>query len=177
MRKAATIAGASVLAALLVTGCGSSDGDGDKDGDKAKQTPTGAEQQPSDAPADDAGEGAKVEGTYLTKAAGDGQRLVLVIKDKTAVLAGPRACTGTYQQNTLMLKCADGNTDRTMGKVTPGADGSLTVDWDALSENDVFLQPKPGDAIPTPSGLPTDLGDLGDLGDLDDLKNTGGLGG
>ncbi|MBB5938085.1 hypothetical protein [Streptomyces zagrosensis] len=168
MRKAATIAGASVLAALLVTGC-SSDSSGDKDSDKAKQPPTGAEQQPSDAPA--GGDGAKVAGTYVTTGTG-GQRMALAVQGKAAVLAGPHACTGTYQQNMLMLKCPDGNTDRTMGKVTTNADGSLTVDWDALSEDDVFVQTKPGDVgIPIPSGLP----DLG--GDLGDLKDTGGLGG
>ncbi|MBC3989284.1 hypothetical protein H8N00_10415 [Streptomyces sp. AC563] len=173
VRKAAMIAGASALAALLVTGCGS-DSDGDKDGDKAKQTPSGAEQQPSDAPAEGDGNSAKVEGTYLSKDTGNGQRIVLGVKDKTAFLAGPHTCTGAYQQKTLMLKCPDGNTDRTMGKVTTNADGSLTVDWDALSQDDVLFPAKAGDAIPTPSGLP-DIPDLG--GDLDDLKNTGGLGG
>ncbi len=173
MRKAAMIAGASALAALLVTGCGS-DGDGGEDGDKAKQTPSGAERKPSDAPAEGDGNSTKVEGTYLSKDTGNGQRIVLGVKDKTAFLAGPHTCTVTYQQNMLMLTCPDGNTDRTMGKVTTNADGSLTVDWDALSEDDVLFPAKAGDAIPTPSGLP-DIQDLG--GDLDDLKDSGGLGG
>ncbi len=55
---------------------------------------------------------------------------------------------------TLDLRCADGNTDRTAGLVTPGADGdTLTVKWDS-GIKDSFRKSAGGTL---PEGVPTDM--------------------
>ena len=87
--------------------------------------------------------------------------------EKAALVAGKHTCTGEYADmgnKMLMLDCADGNTDRTMGSVEASGDGkTLKVSWDALSENDTFTRTtSPSDFpsdIPTslPSGVPTNL--------------------
>jgi hypothetical protein len=158
--KAVTIAGTVAAAALLLTACGSDSDDGKKD--TSKDTPSA---QDSSAPAE-GGADSKVTGAYLAKTGGEA--IILSISGEKAVLvAGKHSCTGDYTdmgEKMLMLKCADGDTDRTMGKVAPSADGkTLTVDWDALSENDTFTRTaSPSDLpsdLPTsfPSGIPTDL--------------------
>ncbi|MET7932464.1 hypothetical protein [Streptomyces sp. NPDC005322] len=160
MKKAVSIAGTVAAAALLLTACGSDSDDSKKD--TSKDSPSAS--QPS-APAEGDADG-KLTGAYVAKTGGEA--IILSISGaKAGLVAGKHTCTGEYTdsgQKMLMLKCADGNTDRTMGKVTPSADGkTLTVDWDALSENDTFTRTaSPGDVpsgVPTsfPSGLPSDI--------------------
>ncbi|MEU8822075.1 hypothetical protein [Streptomyces sp. NPDC048636] len=165
MIKAASLAGTVVAAALLLTACGSDSDDGKKD--TSKDTPSASQ---SSAPAE-GGAGAELTGAYVAKSGNEA--LVLSISgEKAALVAGKHTCSGEYTdtgEKKLMLKCSDGNADRTMGTVAPSNDGkTLTVDWDALSENDTFTKtasPKdiPSD-IPTslPSGLPTGMPDLPD---------------
>ncbi|WP_458087609.1 PT domain-containing protein [Streptomyces malaysiensis] len=158
MKKAVGIAGTVAAAALLLTACGS-DGDDDK-----KDTPKDTSSA-SSAPAE-GGADAKVSGTYVAKS-GDAAVILSINGKKAILMAGKHICDGEYADmggKMLMLKCADGNTDRSAGKVTPSADGkTLTVDWDALAKNDTFTRTtSPSDlpsGIPTslPSGLPTDL--------------------
>ncbi|MEU1943865.1 hypothetical protein ACFW95_18370 [Streptomyces sp. NPDC059474] len=158
MNKAVGIAGTVAAAALLLTACGSDGGDDKKDTSK---DPSSASSAPAEGGAD-----AKVSGTYVAKS-GD-EAVILSISGKQAVLmAGKHICNGEYADmggKMLMLKCADGNTERSAGKVTLGADGkTLTVDWDALAKNDTFVKTtSPSDlpsGLPTslPSGIPTDL--------------------
>ncbi|MGX1853723.1 hypothetical protein OIU91_24405 [Streptomyces sp. NBC_01456] len=130
MRKAAQIAGAAAIAAMLLSGCGSS-------GD------TGSDSKPSKAPQDapstpggtgkSAGTGA-VEGAWKSGSAG--KPLILVISQGTVAFSNGHqaACLGKVQEMGGMamavLKCTDGDTTRTMGTLKPGADGkTLTVDW------------------------------------------------
>ncbi|MFD0445693.1 hypothetical protein ACFQ10_30020 [Streptomyces indonesiensis] len=98
--------------------------------------------------------------------AGDGAAILSISGKKAVLMADKHICNGEYADmggKMLMLKCADGNTDRSAGKVTASADGkTLTVDWDALAKNDTFIKATPGDlpsGMPTslPSGLPTDV--------------------
>ncbi|MFI0821404.1 hypothetical protein ACH4TX_33485 [Streptomyces sp. NPDC021098] len=160
MKKAASIAGTVAAAALLLTACGSDSDEGTKD--TSKDTPSAQE---SSAPAE-GGADSKITGAYVAKTGG--QTVILSIGgEKATLIAGKHMCTGEYTdtgEKMLMFKCADGNTDRTMGKVAPSGDGkTLTVDWDALSENDTFTRTtSPSDFpsnIPTklPSDIPTDL--------------------
>lgn len=160
MKKAANIAGTVAAAALVLTACGSDSDEGTKD--TSKDTPSAQE---SSAPAE-GGADSTITGAYLAKTGS--QTLILSISgEKASLIAGKHICNGEYTdtgEKMLMFKCADGNTDRTMGKVAPSGDGkTLTVDWDALSENDTFTRTtSPSDipsGIPTslPSGLPTDL--------------------
>ncbi|MFD9814311.1 hypothetical protein [Streptomyces sp. NPDC059080] len=130
MRKAAQITGAAALAAMLLSGCGSSGGNSeDKPGKQETTAPS----------APDAGgkpsEGAALEGAWETKEGGD--PLILVFKNGTAALSrGHKAgCLGKVQSmagmSMVALKCTDGDTSRTVGRLKPGADGkSLTVSWE-----------------------------------------------
>ncbi|MCF3175286.1 hypothetical protein IPZ61_18420 [Streptomyces sioyaensis] len=130
MRKAAQIAGAAAIAAMLLSGCGSS-------GD------TGSDSKPSKAPQDapstpggadkSAGAGA-VEGAW--KGGSGSKPLILVVSKGTVAFSNGHkaACLGKVQEmggvTMAALKCTDGDTTRTMGTLKPGADGkTLTVDW------------------------------------------------
>ncbi|OMI39298.1 hypothetical protein [Streptomyces sparsogenes] len=160
MIKAVRIAGAVAAAALLMTGCGSDSDDGGDKPEASKKAPS-AEQ--SSAPAE-GGAGGKVAGAYVSKSGGEA--LFLSISgEKAALVAGKHTCTGEYAEmgnKMLMLDCADGNTDRTMGKVTPSADGkTLKVSWDA-GLNDTFTKVTTPADIPT--GFPTDLPGLESVG-------------
>lgn len=164
MIKAVRIAGAAAAAVLLVAGCGSDSDGGDSKSDPSKKAPS-AEQ--SSAPAE-GGAGGDAAGVYMSKS--DGEAMVLSINGSTAVLvAGKHSCTGEYTDTgaankMLMLKCADGNTDRTMGSVKASADGkSLTVDWDA-GMNDTFTKVTTPADIPT--GFPTDIPGLESVGGI-----------
>ncbi|GAA3186802.1 MULTISPECIES: hypothetical protein [Streptomyces] len=129
MRKAAQIAGAAALAAMLLSGCGSS---GSSSEDKpAKETASPSAPDAGGKPA----EGAAVEGAWEAKEGGE--PLILVFKNGTAALSrGHKAgCLGKVQQmagvSMVALKCTDGDDSRTMGRLKPGADGkSLTVSWE-----------------------------------------------
>ncbi|WKX71945.1 hypothetical protein [Streptomyces sp. XD-27] len=154
MRKAAQITGAALFAAVLVTGCSSSDDDGKGD----KNSPTTGGQ--SNAPAGGGDTGGTASGLYTAKSGG--QPVNLMINDGKAVLSSPHACTGTYANNMLTLKCVGGNTDRTVGKVTVSDGGkTLKVHWNGLSEDDTFTQvgPVPSDMPTIPTGMPTGIPD------------------
>ncbi|WP_399089096.1 hypothetical protein ACGH2B_15540 [Streptomyces sp. BBFR2] len=127
MRKAAQIAGAAALAAMLLSGCGSSSSE-----DKPA-TPESSAPSAPDAGSKPSGDAA-LEGAWETKEGGD--PLILVFKNGTAALSrGHEAgCLGKVESmaglSMVALKCTDGDTSRTMGRLKPGADGkSLTVTW------------------------------------------------
>ncbi|MFI1204111.1 hypothetical protein ACH4VR_32535 [Streptomyces sp. NPDC020883] len=133
MRKAAQFAGAAAVAALLLSGCGSSGGSGGKDASTPGRTPEAA---PSTAGGGDgkAADPTAVEGAW--KGGTTAAPLVLVVAKGTVAFSnGHRsACMGKAEKMTGMtmavLKCTDGDTTRTMGTLKPGADGrTLTVDW------------------------------------------------
>ncbi|MFG2290448.1 hypothetical protein ACGFOU_30765 [Streptomyces sp. NPDC048595] len=130
MRKAAQIAGAAAIAAMLLSGCGSSGGNGSDS--KPSKTPEAAPSTPGDA--DKPAGPTAVEGAW--KAGSDSSPLILVIKEGTVAFSNGHkaACLGKVQTMAGMtmaaLKCTDGDTTRTMGTLKPGSDGkTLTVDW------------------------------------------------
>ncbi|OPF83491.1 hypothetical protein VT50_0204495 [Streptomyces antioxidans] len=159
MKKAVSVVGTAAAAALLLTACGSDGGDDDKK-DTSKD-PSSASSAPAEGGAD-----TKVSGTYVAKA-GEGAVILSISGEKAVLMADKHICNGEYADmggKMLMLKCADGNTDRSAGKVTASADGkTLTVDWDALAKNDTFVKTTSPSDLPSglpsslPSGLPTDL--------------------
>lgn len=162
MIKAVRIAGAAAAAALLVAGCGSDSDGGDSKSDPSKKAPA-AEQ--SSAPAE-GGAGGEVSGAYMSKS--DGEAMILSISgEKAALVAGKHQCAGEYADmgnKMLMLKCADGNTDRTTGSVKASADGkTLEVSWDA-GMNDTFTKVTTPADIPT--GFPTDIPGLESVGGI-----------
>ncbi|MEU1663245.1 hypothetical protein ABZ547_06485 [Streptomyces sparsogenes] len=166
MIKAVRIAGAVAAAALLMTGCGSDSDDGGDKPDASKKAPSSGQ---SSAPAE-GGAGGAVSGAYMSKSGGEA--MVLSISGEKAVLvAGKHTCTGEYADTgsksgnrMLMLECADGNTDRTMGSVKASEDGkTLTVDWDAV-EPDTFTK------VATPADIPTNFPT-----DIPGLESVGGV--
>jgi hypothetical protein len=131
---------AMAVAALLVSGCGSSGDKGgkgdkaDKGGGKEKETPT------SPAPSADEKKGS-LPGVWQTTAGGE--KLVLVIAQKKATLfhgkGGKKACTGSVlgEPATLTLKCPNGvNAERTNGTVEKVEAKTLTVSWNGGAKDD-----------------------------------------
>ncbi|MFI2372426.1 hypothetical protein [Streptomyces sp. NPDC018833] len=149
-----TAAAAGVVAVLALTGCGSSDGD-DTGGDKASTAPTAS----ADTGGSGTGEGRPrdVEGTWTGTS--DGKPLALSVKQgRAALLADGHACTGEVKDTgtmTLSLKCADGNTDRTLGSVESNDGTTLVISWDA-GKKDTLKKSAAGE-LPgeLPTGLPT----------------------
>ncbi|MGW7573524.1 hypothetical protein [Streptomyces sp. NPDC054765] len=136
MRKAAQIAGAAAIAAMLLSGCGSSGGNGGNSGNggdsKPGKTPEAAPSSPGGA-GESAGAGG-VEGAW--KSGSGSSPLVLVISKGTVAFSNGHksACLGKVQEmagvTMAAVKCTDGDTTRTMGTFKPGSDGkTLTVDW------------------------------------------------
>ncbi|MER0480759.1 hypothetical protein ABR737_20850 [Streptomyces sp. Edi2] len=128
MRKAAQIAGAAAIAAMLLSGCGSSGDNGSGNDSKPSKSPDA----PS-TPDKPAGAGA-VEGAW--KAGTKSSPLILVISKGTVAFSNGHkaACLGKVQEMAGMtmaaIKCTDKDTTRTVGTLKPAADGkTLTVDW------------------------------------------------
>ncbi|TRV81783.1 hypothetical protein FKN01_00255 [Streptomyces sp. 130] len=161
-----------LLTALALTGCGS---DGDK-GDSGKDS--GADASPtagasSEAPSGadggsgdgSAGDAKALEGAWAGKT--DGKAVVLsVAAGKAVVVAESHVCTGTVtDMGKLMLdlKCADGDTARTMGAVESNDGETVVISWDAGAKD--TLAKTDADSL---KGI-ADLPGLSDLPDLPDL--------
>ncbi|MFJ1547851.1 hypothetical protein [Streptomyces sp. NPDC088246] len=144
VRTGAVIIAGLVTAAAL-TGCSidgrKSDPDGSSDAAKSSR-----------APGDSGSDAAALEGGWAGKT--DGKAVVLSIASGKAVLVTEqRACTGTVKGTgkvMLALKCADGDTDRTMGSIESNDGRTVVVSWDGGTK-DTLAKTEPG-AIP--SGLP-----------------------
>ncbi|MFD9879923.1 hypothetical protein ACFWZT_00475 [Streptomyces alboflavus] len=147
---------AALAAALVLTGC-SSDGDDKADGDKGKdkgasdsasKTPGG-----SDSDSDGAGASGKdLEGSWV--ATTGGKPVALVITKNRATLVGEHVCNGFAAvggDQTIKLKCADGDMDRTKGRIDSVDGKTLKITWEGFGK-DEFLRTKGGKL---PEGLPT----------------------
>ncbi|MEV8316105.1 hypothetical protein AB0Q95_18210 [Streptomyces sp. NPDC059900] len=149
-------AAAGLVAALVLTGCSSDGGDGDDEGkDKSSAGSSAGAEGSSDADAPDEGSdsGAKdgsSEGSWVATA--DGNPLALVIAGKQATLLGENVlCSGTAGGDTITLKCAKGDSDRTNGTVESVNGTSMTVSWQGAGK-DQFTKTEGGKL---PEGLPT----------------------
>lgn len=122
MRKAAQIAGAAAIAALLLSGCGSSS----EGGEESKPSPS-----KSAGGEDKAAGSGDLAGAWQTETSG--QHITLAIIGETATLgAGKTACQGKVQDMgavMLALKCSDGDDTRSMGTVQRTGD-KLRVSWE-----------------------------------------------
>ncbi|NUL05421.1 hypothetical protein HRW07_19715 [Streptomyces lunaelactis] len=145
-----SLAAAGLVAALALTGCGSDDGD-DAGKDSASTAPAEA------GSGGDAAKGGSIEGAWSGKT--DGKTVDLAVTGTKAVLlADGHACTGDVAdmgKQMLTLKCADGNTDRTMGSIESNDGKTLVISWDAGAK-DTLTKSATG-TLPTglPTGLPT----------------------
>ncbi|WP_206506487.1 hypothetical protein [Streptomyces chrestomyceticus] len=139
MRKAAQIAGTAAIAALLLSGCGSGSGDGKRDAAGGAGTaPAATPSQSPDGPAGDgSGDGGtgRLDGAW-TATTGDSHLTLVIYRGIASLGLGAdtgSACQGkveTVGTTVIALKCMGGHTTRTLGTVTPGADGrTLKVSW------------------------------------------------
>ncbi|MEU3736936.1 hypothetical protein AB0E78_07695 [Streptomyces sp. NPDC032198] len=152
-------AAAGLVAALVLTGCSSDGGDGgvegkDKDkgsaGSSAGTPDEGGADSDADSGADSGAEDGSSEGSWVATA--DGNPLALVIAGKQATLLGENVlCSGTAGAETIRLKCAKGDSDRTEGTVESVNGTSMTVSWQGAGK-DQFTRTKGGKL---PDGLPT----------------------
>ncbi|WP_409058904.1 hypothetical protein [Streptomyces sp. SYP-A7185] len=162
-------AAAGLVAALVLTGCSSDGGDGgdggkDKgsagasagadgsDGSDASDASDGSGKpdEGADSGADSGAEEGGSEGSWVATAGGN--PLALVIAGKQATLLGENVlCSGTAGADTIRLKCAKGDSDRTEGTVESVDGTSMTVSWKGAGK-DQFTRTKGGKL---PEGLPT----------------------
>ncbi|MFC8127697.1 hypothetical protein [Streptomyces sp. NPDC057302] len=151
-------AAAGLVAALALTGCSSDGGDSEDEGkDKDKgSSSAGSSDTPgedgadSGADSDSGAEDGGSEGSWVATA--DGNPLALVIAGKRATLLGENVlCSGTASGETIKLKCAKGDSDRTEGTVESVNGTSMTVSWQGAGK-DQFTKTKGGKL---PEGLPT----------------------
>ncbi|WP_223206083.1 hypothetical protein [Streptomyces xanthii] len=159
IRNVRIVAGAAaVVAALAVTGCSSDSGGGKKDRGSDSGSSSSADGGSTGGSSGSAGSVKDTEGIW--SATSGGQPVVLVVGGKQASLStgDGHLCSGTVSDGaapTFVLKCADGSTDRTTGKVESNDGKSMQVSWDG-GKTDAFTKSEDG-KLPTglPSGLPT----------------------
>ncbi|MCL7380929.1 hypothetical protein [Streptomyces sp. 35G-GA-8] len=159
VRTSAATTGLVVALALALTGCGGNGGDDSAKGEGGATTPsaTGGEGSGSTA---DSGSGADaaaagVEGTWAGLS--DGKTVALSVKSgKVALVADKHVCQGAVEdmgEPMFSLKCADGDTDRTMGTIESNDGKTLVISW-GKGVRDTLA--KAGDGK-LPDGLPSDL--------------------
>jgi len=151
-RIALAITGLS--AALLLTGCSSSDS-----GDGASSTPSAST---STAAADTGGPGTpdakagKLEGSWLATTGGKAVALVITGKQAAIFATGGTVCSGTAGEEagaqTIHLKCTDGSKDRSTGVVDSVDSTSMKVTWRGGIGAETYTKSEGGRL---PSGLPT----------------------
>ncbi|MBJ3805537.1 hypothetical protein JGB26_00075 [Streptomyces flavofungini] len=146
---------ASLAAAVVLTGCSSDGDDGGDDGkdkgaaDSASKTP--GSDSDSDSDDGDAADG-DLEGSWV--ATTGGKPVALVITKNRATLVGEHVCNGfagVGGTQTIKLKCADGDMDRTKGRIDSVDGKALKITWEGFGK-DEFLRTKDGKL---PEGLPT----------------------
>ncbi|MFJ5684956.1 hypothetical protein [Streptomyces sp. NPDC093099] len=168
VRSGAAAAGLVVTLALTLTGCGGGgEGGGpakDEGGATAPST-TGGESSASTADSNSgsgsgaSADAASVEGTWAGLS--DGKTVALSVKSgKVALVADRHVCQGAVEdmgEPMFSLKCADGNTDRTMGTIESTDGKTLVIAWGKGVKD--TLAKAGDDKLPEglPSDLPTDL--------------------
>ncbi|MFD3521830.1 hypothetical protein [Streptomyces sp. NPDC058653] len=153
-----SVATAGLVVALTLTGCGDSDSGDDSAKDKGSSAPATSEpaatpDESTPATSDTAG---GLEGTWAGMT--DGKAVALSVKEgQVALIAGEHICQGDVQdmggEPMLSLKCADGNTDRTMGSIDSNDGKKLVLSWEGGTK-DSLAKTEPGEL---PEGLPTDI--------------------
>lgn len=151
VRTSVAAAGLVAAAALVLAGCGSDGGD-DAGKAKASTAPTNA-----GGDAGTGGDSGNIEGAWAGVTEGKAVSLA-VTGTKAVLLADGHACTGEVSdmgKQMLSLKCADGNTDRTMGSIESNDGKTLVISWGAGAKD--TLTKSAAGKLPTglPTGIPT----------------------
>ncbi|MFJ6179328.1 hypothetical protein [Streptomyces sp. NPDC092295] len=166
VRSGAAAAGLVVTLALALTGCGGGGEGGGPAKDEGGATAPSTTGGKSSASTADSGSGsgasadaASVEGTWAGLS--DGKTVALSVKSgKVALVADRHVCQGAVEdmgEPMFSLKCADGNTDRTMGTIESTDGKTLVIAWGKGVKD--TLAKAGDDKLPEglPSDLPTDL--------------------
>ncbi|MFF4223008.1 hypothetical protein ACFYZH_09080 [Streptomyces abikoensis] len=170
MRKAVQITGAAAVAAVLMTGCGSSS---DKGGDKSKETGASAPATADSGKPTPGGaatstpaqrvSAADLKGGWSKGKLSDQSLLILSFAGNKVGLSGKTACSGTVVDNaqpvTLEIThCQDGSTDYSKGTVKSFDGKSLTIAW-ASGKEDTLTKAVGADGKPAglPAGLPAGI--------------------
>ncbi|WP_030677970.1 hypothetical protein [Streptomyces sp. NRRL B-1347] len=150
----ATVAG--LAAALVLTGCSSDSDDGGGKGRKDKGAASGGSSGAADSggTGDSGTKGGSLEGSWVSQSGG--KPVGLVISGGRASLIGTgQVCDGTAGnergQRTIKLKCSDGGTERSEGRVESVSSTTLKVLWEGHGK-DEFVKAEGGKL---PEGLPT----------------------
>ncbi|WP_405614186.1 hypothetical protein [Streptomyces sp. NBC_01508] len=153
-----SVAAAGLAVALTLAGCGGGDSGDDSAKDKGTTAPAPGEPDADDAEAtpDAGGTADSLEGSWAGMTAG--KAVALSVKEgKVALIADEHICQGDVQdmggEPMLALKCADGNTDRTMGSIDSNDGKKLVLSWEGGTK-DSLTKTEPGEL---PDGLPTDI--------------------
>ncbi|WP_329034739.1 hypothetical protein OIE71_19205 [Streptomyces sp. NBC_01725] len=153
-----SVVAAGVVVALTLTGCGGGDSGDDSAKDKGARTSApgepdagGGESTPADEASADS-----LEGTWAGTT--EGKAVALSVKEgKAALIADEHICQGDVEEMggepMLSLKCADGNTERTMGSIDSNDGKTLVLSWEGGAK-DSLAKTEPGKL---PGGLPTDI--------------------
>ncbi|MGC9436668.1 hypothetical protein [Streptomyces sp. WG5] len=136
--------GAAIVAAVVaLSGCGAADSEGVKSSPSPSLTPAASPSGVSSTPSVE-GVSDKVDAT-LTGTWGSvpatwnpepGSLFVLHIRNLKVELVGDHHCQGKVAKedgvHVIRLKCDDGNTDRSVGRVYGLAADTMTVEWEGL---------------------------------------------
>ncbi|MEV8396981.1 hypothetical protein [Streptomyces niveus] len=154
------VAAAGLVVALTLGGCGGGDSGDDSGKDKNSEAP--APSASDDAGGDEATPDAtttadSLEGSWAGMT--EGKAVALSVKEgKAALIADEHICQGAVEdmggEPMLSLKCADGNTDRTMGSIDSNDGKTLVLSWEGGTK-DSLTKTDPGklpDELPT--GIP-----------------------
>ncbi|MGQ4381815.1 hypothetical protein ACN6K9_006787 [Streptomyces sp. SAS_267] len=142
------VAGMVLVAAVAVSGCGGAEPEGAKS--SSDPTSTASPGSKAGTPSAQAVGGEvepPVDGRWLYPAWDNGGSAVILLIDGQQVeLNGKHHCRGKASKEAglyvIRLKCGDGNTDRTVGRVYGLSRKSMTVDWEGFGA-DAFFQQKP----------------------------------
>ncbi|MFE0042893.1 hypothetical protein [Streptomyces albireticuli] len=167
MRKAVQITGAAIIAAVLMTGCGSEseDGGADKPAQSSAppaEAPKGTGQTPAEDPAKAGGgdvTAAKLAGGWSKGKLTDKSFMILSFSGKTVMLSvAGQACSGTVNDTAkpvaLTFNCKDG-AEYASATVKSVDAASLTVAW-ASGKEDTLKKAVSTDG--KPAGLPGKIG-------------------
>jgi hypothetical protein len=147
---------AGLAGALALTAC-SDGGDSGDAADKASDSPSAS--APAGGGDGDASDGAsasaapgELEGSWL--ATTEGKAVALVVNGTQAGLfaTGGTVCSGTAEEQSIRLKCTDGNNDRANGTVVAVNGTKLTVTWEGTLGEETYTRSEGGKL---PTGLPT----------------------
>ncbi|WP_406834943.1 hypothetical protein ACICHK_00615 [Streptomyces sp. AHU1] len=148
IKRVRKVAGMVLVAAVVVSGCGGAGPGGA--GSSLEPTSTASSDGKAGTPSAQAVGGEaepSLDGQWLYPAWDNGGSAVILLVDGQQVeLNGKHHCRGNASKEAglyvIRLKCDDGNTDRTVGRVYGLSSKSMTIDWEGFGA-DAFYQQKP----------------------------------